>query len=68
MKRALIAGLLLASLAAPATNAQAGFWTDVLKNSARETVRKTKKVTKDAADFTKMVGSCALKRARGQPC
>lgn len=68
IKRIAILGLTVSALAAPVSTAQAGFWTDVAKGAAKNSARHAKKTVKDAADFTRLVGSCVANRATGRQC
>lgn len=68
MKRILIVALVATSLGAPVSSAHAGFFTDVVKGAVKNNIRHGKKVAKDAADFTRMVGRCTLNRVTGRQC
>ena len=68
MKRILIVALVAASLGAPVSSAQAGFCTDVVKGAVKNNIRHSKRVVKDAADFTRLVGRCAANRVTGRQC
>lgn len=68
MKRICMALVATTLLAAPVSTAQAGFWTDAAKGAVKNSARHAKKTVKDAADFTRLVGSCVANRATGRQC
>jgi hypothetical protein len=68
LKRLAILAITACVLGTPLATAQAGFVTDVAKGTAKNAARHAKKTVKDAADFTRLVGSCAVNRATGRQC